>query len=412
MAIIPSPSHKNFDFLIVGGGIIGLTVARELLLRGHQSIAILEKEPELGLHASGRNSGVLHAGFYYASDSLKAKLCAKGSKQMFDYAQAHQIPVLKTGKVVVATTPEVIPQMQVLLDRAKANGIALERIDLRQLRDLEPEAHSFDSALFSPNTAVIDSKFVMKKLSEDLIQQGVLILKNQEVQQVDREFKSVTTRTDKFGFGHLVNCAGLHADRIAHLFGVGENFCILPFKGIYWKLTPESALRFKGSIYPVPDLRVPFLGVHVTKNIHGEVYLGPTAIPAFGRENYSIFKGIEPLEGAKILTRLARMILKNTQGMRGSVGEEMGRYSRNNFLHAAQGVAPGLQQSDLISQNKIGLRAQLFDTKAARLEMDFLIEKGPQSTHVLNAISPAFSASMAFSEVIVDAIAGPHNRKG
>ncbi len=398
--------NQIYDIIIIGGGIVGLTAARSLLQRKKLSIAILEKENDLGVHSSGRNSGVLHAGFYYSSDSLKAKLCSKGSQRMFEYAQEQGIPVEKTGKVVVATRPESVSQMQILLDRAQANNIVLKKIDLKQLHELEPEAFSIEAALYSPNTAVIDSKIVLKKLSEELISKGVQILKGHEVLRIDCESKSIQTGQATFHYGHIINSAGLHADRIAHQMGVGKNYCILPFKGVYRKLSPEAARRFKGSIYPVPDLRVPFLGVHITRNIHNEVYVGPTAIPAFGRENYGIFKGIEFLEGAKIATRLSRMITKNTQGMRQSVFEEMARYSGEGFLKAAQAVAPKVRSEDLLPTGKVGLRAQLFDKNTAKLEMDFIVEKGPDSTHILNAISPAFSASMAFSELIADKVLG------
>lgn len=397
-------SDRNYDFVIVGGGIVGLTVAREIAQRGKYSVAILEKEAQLGLHSSGRNSGVLHAGFYYSSESLKAKLCAKGSRLLFDFAQERGIAVKKTGKVVVATTPESIPQMQVLLDRAAANGIVLEKISLQRLRELEPEAFSLEAALYSPNTAVIDSKGVLNALASDLAKQNVTLLKGSEVLRVDVRGKRLLTRSETIGYGHLVNASGLHADRIAHQMGVGENYCILPFKGVYRKLTPEAAARFKGSIYPVPDLRVPFLGVHVTRNIFDDVYLGPTAIPAFGRENYGVFSGMSPWEAPLIAARLARMVAVNTQGMRNSIIDEMLRYTHSGFLKAAQAVAPGLRSSDLLPTGKVGLRAQLFDKRTAKLEMDFVVEEGPASTHVLNAISPAFSASFAFSGLIADTV--------
>lgn len=388
------------DVLIVGGGIVGLTVARALLSRADLKLAILEKEPRLGVHASGRNSGVLHAGFYYSAESLKARLCSVGSRLMYEYAQEKGIPVRRTGKVVVVENKEGLPQVDILLERAKANGIRLEKIDLKQLHELEPEAVSFDCALHSPDTAVVDSIGVLESLSNDLEIAGVDILKNHTLRSVSVKEKVVLTDTKRIGFGQLINASGLHADRIAHMFGVGLNLSILPFKGLYKKLTSVAASRIRGSIYPVPDLRMPFLGVHLTKNINNEVYVGPTAIPAFGRENYSVFQGIEPLECLHIASGLVRMIASDSQGMRRLVKAEVSKYASQAFYQSVRKLAPGIRQEDILECDKVGLRAQLYNKTTNKLEMDFVIENGPNSLHILNAISPAFSSSFAFADMV------------
>ena len=394
--------RKDFDFVVIGGGIVGLTIAWRLVQAGFKSILVLEKEQQLGMHASGRNSGVLHAGFYYSAESLKAKLCALGSRLMMEYASEKQIRFIKTGKVVVATDSEGVRQIPVLLERAKTNGIELHQITLDELKEREPEARSVEAALFSPNTAVIDSKSVLKSLEDDLMTSGVTIMKGSRLDRVLIDQKQVECGGVVFGFGHLVNCAGLYADQVAHSMGVGLKYTLLPFKGLYKKIRPEVASKFRGSIYPVPDLRVPFLGVHVTKNVFGEVYVGPTAIPAFGRENYGVLSGISPIEGLRMATHLGAMFLRNAQGMRQLVVEEMDRYFDSGFLKAVQKIAPGLDRKDLLPTNKVGIRAQLFDREKGQLEMDFVVESGNHSTHILNAISPAFSASFAFSTWIVE----------
>ena len=397
----------NKDFLIVGGGIVGLTIARTLALRRAGSVVILEKEKKLGLHSSGRNSGVLHAGIYYPPQSLKAKVCVSGAKRMFDYALEHGIPVKKTGKVIVATSPGNISQIDVLYERAVANGVRVEKIEPDALKKLEPEAHTFGRALYSPDTAVIDAKKTLERLEEELRSLGVVLDKDAEARQFDWKNKTVRTPKTSYGYGHLVNAAGLHADKVAHAMGVGKNYRILPFKGIYRKLTPEAASRFRASIYPVPDLNTPFLGVHITKTIHDEVTLGPTAIPALGRENYGLLKGMDLSEAPVMLKNLAIMAARNSDGFANMVKDEISKYSPQGSLKAVRRLAPGVNARDILPSDKVGIRAQLVDTRTKKLIMDFVIEKGPSSTHILNAISPAFTGSLAFADLVADQCVNP-----
>ena len=395
-------SSKNSDFLIVGGGIVGLTLARELALRRRGSVRILEKEKKLGAHSSGRNSGVLHAGIYYPPDSLKAKVCVAGRRRMIEYAAQHGIPVKKTGKVIVATEPGNVSQIDVLYDRAAASGARIERIDLKRLKEIEPQAHSFEKALYSPDTAVIDPKRVLDALEKDIAGLGVILEKNAEVRAVEMKRKVARGSSGEYGYGHLINCAGLHADRLAHTMGVGERYRILPFKGLYRKLTLSAAARIRGSIYPVPDLGMPFLGVHITRTIHDEVTLGPTAIPAFGRENYGLWDGLDLRESPRMAIDLMGMVLKNSEGFARMVREELSKYTASGFLMAVRRLAPALEARDIIPSDKVGIRAQLVDSVSRKLMMDLVIEPGPDSTHVLNAISPAFTSSFSFAEVVAD----------
>ncbi|OFZ79358.1 MAG: hypothetical protein A2583_08365 [Bdellovibrionales bacterium RIFOXYD1_FULL_53_11] len=389
---------KNFDFVVIGGGIVGMTVARELAARKAGRIALFEKEDEFGCHASGRNSGVLHSGIYYSAESIKARVCAAGSRRMQQYAVEKGIPLRKCGKVVVAPSAELLPQLDVLMGRAAANGIKLEKIDEKQLAELEPlAARGHGVALFSPTTAVIDTKAVLRSLAEDLAVAGVEVVRSVKAVGASGAQKILRTTKADYGFGHLVNCAGLHADRVAHWFGAGKKYRILPFKGVYKKLVPETAARLRGAIYPTPDLRVPFLGVHLTRTVDGEVIVGPTAIPAFGRENYGLLSGIDLAECPGITRDLLGMLVRDTGGFRTLVREEFGRYYFPNFLRAARALVPSLGRGDFRSCKKVGLRAQLFNIEKGALEMDFVIEAGPASTHVLNAVSPAFTASFEFA---------------
>jgi len=393
---------KNYDFVIVGAGIIGLTIARELAKRGHRSVAVLEKESEVGLHSSGRNSGVLHAGIYYGSDTLKAQVCAAGSKLMQQYAKEYGIPLERNGKVIVATSVESIPQIDVLLERGTKNGIRVEKITEKELTEIEPEAQTKEFALLSPDTAVVDSGGILSALVSELNDLGVKLLKNSEVIAVKERTRTLQLSHGSLGYGYLVNAAGLHADRLAHRMGVGEHYQILPFKGIYKKLRPEKAKQFRGSIYPAPDLRVPFLGVHITPGIHGQTLVGPTAIPAFGRENYGWINGIRIGEGIHMLGILTNMLALNKNGFRRMVREELGRYSNSGFLAATRSLSKSISKNDILPSKKIGLRAQLVRTDTLELVMDFVLETGDSSLHVLNAISPAFTSSFKLAQLIVD----------
>ncbi|MGK5082321.1 L-2-hydroxyglutarate oxidase [Bdellovibrionota bacterium FG-1] len=393
---------RHFDFVIIGGGIVGLTLARELIKRGQKTIAILEKESKLGVHSSGRNSGVLHAGIYYVSDSLKAQVCSKGSAKMQEYAKERGIPCKKLGKVIVAQREDLIPQIDVLFERSKANGIRIEKIDEKQLRELEPEARTHGVALFSPDTAVIDSKAVLAALETEITSAGVELIKDAEVIGIDSKSRQIFTKKGPIAYGYFFNCAGLHADKVAHWVNVGKKYRILPFKGIYRKLSPASAAKFRSSIYPVPDLNVPFLGVHITRSVHDEVMVGPTAIPAFGRENYTGFRGTTPHELPIMAWDLMSMMAKNPGGFRKMVFDELGKYRSSGYLKCLRELSPSITSSDILHSGKVGLRAQLMDEEKMKLEMDFIIENGPDSTHVLNAISPAFTSSMAFAEVILE----------
>ncbi len=396
---------KAFDVVVVGAGIVGLTIARAAAQRGSGSILVLEKEPALGCHASGRNSGVLHSGIYYPAQSMKAKVCAQGARRMYEYALAAGVSVRRTDKVIVAATPALAGQIDVLYARAQANGAQVEIIDSAQLRKIEPDAATCLRALYSPNTAVVDSVGVLEALRKEIISMGAQVIMPAGVCRVDASARTVWTAREEFGYGHLINAAGLNADRIAHQLGVGRHYRILPFKGIYRKLTATAAPRIRGSIYPVPNPAMPFLGVHLTRTVDDEVIVGPTAIPAFGRENYGLLDGLDCRDFPLIARDLLVMFLRNHDGFRSLVREELPKYLDSGFLKCIRTLAPSLNQGDVQPGiAKVGIRPQLVDARAMRLVMDFVMEDGPHSTHILNAISPAFTASLAFADLVLDHI--------
>ncbi len=394
--------RKNFDFVVVGGGIVGLTAALELVRRRLGSVLVLEKESRLGEHSSGRNSGVLHSGIYYAADTMKARICAEGSRRMRAYAAEKGILCTVTGKVIVAPSARLAGQIDNLMERARQNGVRAEKIDAARLKRIEPEAVTFENAIFVPDTAVIDSRAVLSALKEDLSAAGAEVRVSAEALDLGGNKNLLKAGKEEIGFGHLINAAGLHADKVARRFGAGKRYRILPFKGVYRKLRPAAAAKFRGSIYPVPDLNMPFLGVHITRNVHGEVYAGPTAIPAFGRENYGFFKGLDLKELPAMAGNLGAMVLRDENGFRSMVAGEIAKYATAGFLRSVRELAPALQKEHLGPVSKVGLRAQLVDVEKKRLEMDFILERSYNSTHVLNAISPAFTSSFALAEKIVD----------
>ncbi|MBI5753340.1 MAG: L-2-hydroxyglutarate oxidase [Hydrogenophilales bacterium] len=394
---------ETYDYLIVGAGIVGLTVAWELKRRDSAArILILEKEPDVGYHASGRNSGVLHSGIYYAADTLKAKYCAKGAARMREFAAEHGIHCERSGKVIIATSQQELPTLERLLKNARDNGIRAEKLDAGGIRQIEPHAYAYEAGIYSPDTAVIDSPGVVAKLRDLLRGQGVTLRFNAAVNAVDTGQKTVDANQHRYGYGYLFNCAGASADRVARFFNAGAQYALLPFKGLYYKLRPERGDLVKSSIYPVPDINLPFLGVHLTRVISGDVYVGPTAIPAWGRENYGVLSGLHLGESMNIAWRLMQMYAANHQHFRDLVHAEMAKYSKANFLAAARKLVPEVRADDLLPCNKVGIRPQLVNLQQKRLEMDFVLEQTADSLHVLNSISPAFTCSFAFAESIVD----------
>lgn len=393
------------DFIVIGGGVVGLAIARELKLRHPDlDVTVLEKERETGLHASGRNSGVLHTGIYYLPDSLKAKVCRQGALEMAAYHEEHNLPLDRRGKLLVVTNEADAQQLDVLEARALSNGIQVERIDAQQLRELEPEARSVTGeALWVPETSVGSPVAMMWVLRNEVEQLGVRLLCNIKISKVSVKTKTLFTQDGMvFSYGHAINAAGLHADQVAQEFNCGLKYALLPFKGIYWKLDPLSGIKINHLIYPVPDLRVPFLGVHTTTTTDGATYLGPTAVPAFGRENYHGLKGVNWPDFRGITGMLAHQYLSGKDGFRRLAWQEGRRYFKPWFTDAAQSILPRLRPEHLLASEKVGIRPQMLDRQTGRLVNDFLVEKGIASTHVLNAISPAWTSAFPFARYICD----------
>lgn len=387
------------EILIVGAGIIGLTIARELVKGGHAGIVIIDKEPELGRHASGRNSGVLHAGVYYAPDSMKAKSCLNGNFLMRAYCREKGLPLLENGKVIITRTPEELPVLDELQRRATANGAKVEIIDEKQLAGLEPNARTVERALYSHYTAVVDPKAVLKSLKQDLELSGrVRFYLDCTLAELNGTDKAVTSKGE-IEFKRFINAAGAHCDTVARLFGVGKKYRLIPFKGVYRLLSKEAPFTVNSSIYPVPDIRNPFLGVHFTRSVYGDVYVGPTAIPAFGRENYGVLAGIDA-EGFGIAFEDLVLFLTNPQFRSVALTEPV-KYLPSCFFRDAARLVKQLSPADLVPATKVGIRPQLVDWETKQLVMDFMVVSEGPTLHVLNPISPAFTSSMDLAQGIV-----------
>ncbi len=399
--------NHNCDVLIVGGGMVGLSIAHQLIERGiTKSIVLLDKENALGKHSSGRNSGVLHAGIYYKPNSVKAKVCVSGARRLRTWIEERGLPINPCGKVIVPPKPELDSQLDVLFERGKSNGATVELWDQKQLRDLIPEAESASGrALWSPNTAVVKPIAVVERLQKELALKGVRIITGQ-TWRIEDPLKcqiKLGNGSEVF-YSHLINCSGLQADRVAHQFGVGLNYSLLPFRGMYWQVKADCAIKPKTNLYPVPDLNVPFLGVHFTPSADTIpiVSIGPTATPAWGRENYQGFESVEPVMAANNAALLLRQYLANRGGFRKYVHEQAFLTLPHLLVKAAQQLIPSIRREHIELSQKVGIRSQLFNHTNQHLEDDFLCLLGPNSTHVLNAISPAFTASFSLADLIIE----------
>ncbi|MZG54396.1 MAG: L-2-hydroxyglutarate oxidase [Nitrospinae bacterium] len=392
------------DFLIIGGGIIGISIARELKKRyPNASQILIEKEADFGLHASGRNSGVLHAGFYYTADSFKAKFTQKGNQRLTEYCASKNIPVNRCGKLVVAKNEAELSQLDELMARAQANGVSMDSITEKEAKNIEPRVKTFERALFSPTTASVNPSEVVQAMREDSLNEGIE-MKSQVRYMKKLDNNIIKTSQGNIEFGYMINTAGLYADKIALDFGFSKDYRILPFKGLYL-YSKEPAGSFQTNIYPVPDLRNPFLGVHFTVTAGKKAKIGPTAIPAFWREQYKGLSKFNFDELLEILFRQAGLFWSSDFDFKTLAFEELQKYSREKMVSLASSLAEGVELKNFQKWGEPGIRAQLLNIRKRKLEMDFVTEGDNKSLHILNAVSPAFTCALPFADFACDKIA-------
>ncbi len=392
---------SHYDVIIVGGGIIGLSVALEITQRFPRiRTLLLEKEDRVARHQSGHNSGVIHSGIYYKPGSLKAKLCVAGAAAMIEFCREHSIPHSICGKVIVATRQEELQSLEELRRRGEANGVAGVRlIGSAELRDLEPNASGLH-ALVVPSTGVTDYVAVCDKYAELIVARGTSILTSAEVLSIKRSANEVVLETKRgtFSTTYFINCAGLFSDRISRMAGDEPQVRIAPFRGEYYDLVPERSSLVRALIYPVPDPRFPFLGVHFTRRISGRVDAGPNAVLAFRREGYRRTDfNLKDLASSLRFPGFWRMAAKY---WRSGLDEVYRSFSKAAFVRALQRLVPAVRDEDLVPGGS-GVRAQALKRDGTLVD-DFRLVQSGNALHVLNVPSPAATASLLIGRAIVE----------
>lgn len=392
----------KYDYVIAGAGIVGLSIARELNRRYPEArIAIIEKESDVAKHSSGRNSGVLHAGFYYTADSLKAKLTRDGNRAMKRYCEENGLKVNNCGKLVIATNEAELESLAELKRRGERNGVELEWMDESDVRRIDPNVRTYKKALFSPSTATVDPVEICQCMKREIASKGVELFF--DTQYSEHSGEEIRTNRGKFICRYFINAAGLYADRIAHDFGFGSNYAIMPFKGIYLKFARNKS-DVLTNIYPVPDLNNPFLGVHFTKTVDGSIKIGPTAIPAFWRENYRGMYGFKLGEFSQVMYYMTKLFIRDSFHFRRLAINEMKKYSKAHLIGLSLKMVNQLDRKGFGEFLQPGIRAQLLNKKTLELVQDFVLEGDTSSIHVLNAVSPAFTCALPFASYIVDQV--------
>ena len=401
----------RFDVVVVGGGIVGIAAARELLARRPgMSLAVLDKEPSVGEHQTGHNSGVIHSGVYYAPGSLKARLCTAGARMMYEFCERNDIQADRCGKLIVATAESEFPALDKLYQRGMANGVqGLEMVGPEGIREREPHCAGI-RAIWSPATGIVDFSRVAGAMASDVARLGGVILTGHLVVGLTVQAGSILVRTtrEEFTATRVLTCAGLHSDRVAGLSGAPDEPHIVPFRGDYWQLRPERRHLARNLIYPVPDPKLPFLGVHVTRRIADDaVWLGPNAVLALAREGYrrsTIRLGdISQTFRYPGFRRMARKYWRT------GATEVYRDLSKRAFVSACQRFIPELTHTDVIP-GPSGVRAQSVARDGSLVD-DFVVNiQGTQLMHVRNAPSPAATSALAIGQLIADEWSAPRDR--
>ncbi len=391
----------NYDFLIIGGGIIGLSTAMQLKEKfPNKKILVIEKEKKLASHQTGHNSGVIHAGVYYQPGSLKAKFCKLGVEQTVNFCTKHQLPFEQCGKLIVATNPQEVERMKNLYERCKKNGLKPKMLNKKELNTIEPNISGL-GAIQVHETGIVDYIAMAVTMAKEFNSMGGKIELNSEVVSINESRDNLTTKLKngkKIHASYLISCGGLQSDRLARMMGIKIDFQIVPFRGDYFKLKNSFNNIVKHLIYPVPDPAYPFLGIHLTKMIDGSVTVGPNAVLNLSREGYykSVFNFKDILEMI-FFSGFWKLILKNWKP---GLSEIYSSLNKKKYLKLCQKYCPSLKLSDL-KPYRPGIRAQAV-SKAGVLIHDFLVEETSRSLHVCNAPSPAATSSLPIGKYIVE----------
>lgn len=394
----------DYDVTIVGGGCVGCSIAYHLARETTLDICIIEKEHHLAQHQSGRNSGVLHPGFNYPPDSLKAEFATEGTQRMKEYCGSNNIPLDELGVLVVATHQSERKRLSEIQEQATENGVETQILhDRDAIQEYEPHAAG-RAALYCPEAASVDSQKYVYSLAGDAEDRGVDFYMGYEVEDVQKSGDTfhLATSNGLITGSYLVNCAGLYADILAHQIGIGQQYQIVPFRGEYYELVPEKRDLVKSMIYPTPDPELPFLGVHFTRRTDDKVIIGPNAVLAFGREAY---KNTE-LNIGELISTLGYegfwKLFTSSKMMRVALTELNKSYRKEAFIDAARSLVPAVEPTDF-RKSYAGIRAQIVRADGALIK-DPLFEHGQHSTHVLNAVSPGLTSSLPFGEHLAESV--------
>ena len=391
------------DILILGGGVLGLATAISLLqVRPALKVIIAEKEKQLALHASGRNSGVIHAGFYYSPDSLKAKFCRDGNKELRILAKKYNILVRDVGKVVVTRNTEELSRLETLYKRGRANGVELEIREAKDLRSIEPLAVTYEKFLWSPTTAISDPKAIVDAMRQEFIALGGQIDFDKRI-QLTLVNNEVRDATNTYNATHIINAAGAQADRISRSVGVGTEYAMLPFMGVY-RATAEKNLPLQRLVYPVPHPINPFLGVHFTLTLDHKVKIGPTAIPIAGREQYSFLNGWSASDIAQAAKGMSSLVRGGSHDFGAILKTEWPKVIQSMLVKESRELVPTADAVKDWHRKPPGIRAQLVHLPTGKLEQDFVVKTLSNSTHVLNAVSPGWTSALPFGRWVAEAV--------
>ncbi len=389
------------DVLIIGAGIVGLSAGIAFLESDPSlKVVIAEKGPRLGLHASGRNSGVLHAGFYYSPDSLKARFCRDGNQELRSIAEKYNIPVREVGKVVVARNDDENDRLETLFRRGVENGVELEILDVAHLSKYESLAITHERFLWSPKTAISDPSSILKALQNEfeLLGGSIIFETKISLKEVNNE---IIDDSLQFDAELIVNTAGAQADRISRSVGIGIEYAMLPFMGVY-RATEEKNLPLQRLVYPVPHPINPFLGVHFTLTLDGKVKIGPTAIPIAGREQYTLFSGWSGSDMAQSIKGMASLVRGDAHDFGRIIKSEWPKIIQKQLVKESHELVPSAASVQSWHRKPPGIRAQLVHLPTGRLEQDFVVVKKHNSIHVLNAVSPGWTSALPFGRYIRD----------
>jgi len=396
-------NNKEYDQVIIGAGIVGISLGLALLERDpNRKVLIIDKEEKPGVHASGRNSGVLHAGFYYSPDSLKAKFCRLGNLELRKFCKENNLQILETGKVVVCQDKQDVARLEELYRRGVANGVNIEILDSKDLGKIEPAAQTVDKFIWSPTTAVGNPKDVIKKLAEKFTKSGGSFSFNAQVQLIEKDNEVlVKTKTAIYSAKSIINSAGAYAADLAKQVNVGTEYVCLPFLGAY-KKSKLLSVNPKRLVYPVPNPVNPFLGVHTTITLNSEIKIGPTAFPVIGKEQYKLTDGFNLKELTEFFTSTTALVKSDSVDLIGLAKEEALKLFKKPLLNRTRKLSNSLDSNTNWVKYPSGIRAQIINTKTKAIEMDYIVESDKNVVHILNAVSPGWTSAIPFAHWVVE----------